>query len=171
MSVSMFLRLEGVAGGSRNYSYKGWSEVLSWQWEMFSNRTAPQISDKDHTSFGEISLVKPIGMDSTAIRTLYARGDIIPSAELSIIPVVSKREAKQKYLAMKMEKILIKSIVTAGSSDEDHFNETVVLLFNNIRFEYNLHTDASPGETSAASVDYEFAWDIAQNREWAQTAP
>lgn len=170
MSVEMYLRLDGVSGGTKNYSYRGWSDVLSWHWELLSNRVLPHVSDADRTSFGEISITKPIGMDSTAVMLLYAQGKTIPSVELNVVPVVSKREAKLKYLAMHMENVLVKSIVTGGSTSEDSFNEHVVLIFNSIRFEYNLHTVATPGENDASSVDYQFSWDIERNKEWKQTA-
>lgn len=162
----MYLRLDEVNGGSMNYSYKGWSDVLSWRWEMLSNRDLPQPTANDKASFGKISLTKPISMDSTAIMLLYAQGKTIQSADLNIIPVVGKREAKQKYLAMHMEGVVIKSIITGGSIDEDHFKEHIVLIFNRISFEYNFHATAMQGEDNTDSVDYQFAWDIAQNQQW-----
>jgi len=168
MSLEMLLRLDGVTGGCRNYHYKGWSEVLSWHWELLSNRTTPHISDSDRKSFGEISLTKPIGRDSTEMMLLYAQGKTIQYADLYMMPVVSKREAKQKYLSMHMEDVLIKSIVMGGVSADDHFDETIVLIFNNIKYEYNFHVASDPGENNASSIDFQFAWDIAQDQEWQQ---
>lgn len=168
MSVEMYLKLDEVIGGSKNYSRKGWSDVLSWHWEMLSNRSAPGATDNDKTTFGEISLTKPIGMDSTAIMLLYAQGKTIKSADLSIIPVVGKREAKQKYLSMHMEGVTVKSIVMGGDTSQDQFRETIVLIFNSIRFEYNQHLDIEPGEAHAGSVDYQFAWDIGRNQQLEQ---
>lgn len=165
MSVEMYLKLDEVIGGSKNYSRKGWSDVLSWHWEMLSNRGAPGVTENDKTSFGEISITKPLGMDSTAIMLLYAQGKTIKSADLSIIPVVGKREAKQKYLSMHMEGVSVKSIVTGGDTSQDQFRETIVFIFNSIRFEFNQHLDMNPGETLASSVDHEFAWDIGRNEQ------
>ncbi|MDZ7736603.1 MAG: type VI secretion system tube protein Hcp [Gammaproteobacteria bacterium] len=166
MSVEMYLKMDEVTGESRNYSYKGWSDVLSWHWELLSNRGSPQAGDNGETSFGEISITKHIGTDSAAIMLLYAQGKIIQYADLNIIPTVGKREAKQKYLSMRMEDVLVKSIITGGNTSETHFNENIVLSFNRIRFEYNFHAASSPGEDDAGSVDYQFAWDIAQNKQW-----
>jgi type VI secretion system secreted protein Hcp len=170
MSVEMYLKLDGISGGSRNYTYKGWSDVHSWRWEMLSNRGSAEATGIDKTSFKEISITKPISTDSTAIMLLYAQGKIVPCADLNIIPVLNKREAKQKYLAMRMEGIVVKSIITGGNTSEDSFNETIVLIFNSIRFEYNCHTASTPGADNATSVDYTFAWDIARNKEWQPAA-
>lgn len=168
MSLEMLLRLDGVTGGSRNYHYKGWSEVLSWHWELLSNRTTLQSTDNDKKSFGEISLTKPIGRDSAEIMLLYAQGKTIQYAELNMVPVVSKREAQQKYLSLHMEDVLIKSIITGGVRADDHFNETIVLIFNKIKYEYNFHIASDPGENNASYTDFHFAWDIARDQEWQQ---
>jgi len=164
MALEMFLRMDEVTGGSKNFSHKGWSDVHSWGWAMISNRGSAHVTDKDKTSFREISIVKKIGMGSTAIMQLYAQGKIIPSAELDIIPVVAKREARQKYLTIRMEDVLVKSIITGGNSSEDTFNENIILLFDKVHFEYNVN--AVPGTDSAGkeAAKYNFNWDIAQNK-------
>lgn len=168
MSLEILLRLDGVTGGCRNYHYKGWSEVFSWHWELLSNRNTSRVTDSDEKSFGEISLTKPIGRDSTAIMLLYAQGKTIQYADLKMVQLVSKREAQQKYLSLHMEDVLVKSIVTGGVSADDHFNETIVLLFNYIRYEYNFHIASDPGENNASSMEFQLAWDIAQDQEWQQ---
>lgn len=165
MPVEMFLKVDGVTGGSKNYSHKGWSDVSSWAWVMDSNRDPTNIKETGRTAFGEIAITKLIGMDSPAIMLLYAQGKTIASAELTIIPIVAKREASQKYLAMRMEDVLIKSIVTGGNSSEEFFSETLTLFFSRIRFEYTFN--AAPGiDPSGDSTAYSFAWDIRQNKEW-----
>lgn len=163
MSVEIYLKLDGVTGGTRNFAHKGYSDVISWSWELQSNRSSSQISEGDKTAFRQISVVKRIGMDSPNILSLYAQGKSITSAELTIVPVVAKREAKQKYLTIQMEDVLVKSVVTGGSSAEELFNETIVLLFGRVRYEFSVN--AVPG-SDAVGGDYKFAWDINQNREW-----
>lgn len=165
MPVEMYMKLDGVTGGSKDYSYKGWADVTSWGWGMVSNRNASHVADNDMTSFREISITKPIGADSAAIMLLYAQGKSIQNAELNIIPVVAKREAKQKYLSLQMEDVLIKSIVIGGSSSENFFNEKIILLFNKIKFEYNSYTLSNSQGSEGTSVDYTFAWDILNNKE------
>ena len=165
MSVEMFLKLDGVAGGSRNYDHKGWSDVVSWGWGMVSNRNSAQVTDADKTSFKEISISKRIGIDSTAIMLLYAQGKTIQYADLDIIPLVAKREVKQKYLSMHMEDVVVKSIITGGNVNDELFNENIILLFSRIRFEFNLPTITNAENAERTAADYSFAWDILQNKE------
>lgn len=165
MSVEMYLKMDGVTGGSKNFSHKGWSDVISWGWAMVSNRSAADVTDKDKTSFREMSIVKKIGMDSTAIMQLFAQGKVIESAELDVIPVVGKREARQKYLSIRMEDVLVKSIITGGNNSEDSFNENIVLLFGKVRFEYSVNAITGAENTGKEAAEYNFNWDITQNRE------
>lgn len=165
MSLEMFLKMDGVTGGSKNFNHKGWSDVHSWGWAMISNRGSSHVTDKDKTSFREISIVKKIGMDSTAIMLLYAQGKVIPTAELDIIPIVAKREARQKYLTIRMEDVLVKSIITGGNSSEDAFNENIILLFDKIHFEYNVNAVPGMDSPGKEAANYDFNWDIAQNKE------
>lgn len=166
MPIEMYLKLDGVNGGSKDHSHEGWADVTSWGWGMVSNRNAAQVSGNDMTSFREITITKPIGADSAAIMLLYAQGKLIQHADLNIIPAVAKREVKQKYLSLRMEDVLVKSIVVGGSSSENFFNEKIILIFNKISFEYNSFVSSNPQGLSEKSVNYNFAWDILNNKEW-----
>ena len=166
MSLEMFIKMDGITGESKNYQHKGWSDVTSWCWGMSSNRDSANVRDDDKPSFKELSITKRIGIDSTDIMLLFAQGKAIKNVVLNIIPVVAKREAKQKYLSMRMEDVLIKSITTGGSVTEDYFEENILLLFSKIRFEYNLNTPVTTENPAGTSVDYKFGWDLAMNQEW-----
>jgi type VI secretion system secreted protein Hcp len=166
MSVAMFLKMDGITGDSKNYDHKGWSDVVSWSWGLSSNRNSAQLHDDDMTSFKEISISKRIGMDSTDIMLLFALGKSVKNVELNIIPVVGARDAKQKYLSMLMEDVVIKSITTGGSTAEDFFKENIVLLFDKIRFVYNHNTAANSQNPEGTSLDFKFGWDISMNQSW-----
>lgn len=161
MPVEIFLKMDGVTGESRNFQHKGWADVMSWTWAITSNRSTPQQAANENASFNEISLIKRIGRDSTEMMKLFAAREVVPHAELSIMPVVSKKEAKQKYLHLYMEDVVIKSIVTGGSCEEEFFKERVTLLFDRIRFEYNQHAALGVDELS---VDHVFGWDISAGK-------
>ena len=166
MPVEMYMRLDGVTGGSKNFSFKGWSDVSSWGWGLVSNRNSANVTDNDLTSFKEISITKRIGTDTAAIMQLYAMGTTVKFAEVIVLPILSKKEAKQKYLAIRMEDVLVKSIVIGGNTEEDFFNEKIILLFSRIKFDYNYYSQASPEQTKGTVVEYSFAWDIGNNVKW-----
>lgn len=167
MSLQIFMKIDNVPGESKNYDYPGWSEVLSLNWGMTSNRRTVLPGTDDRTSMNEISVVKRLGADSAAIRSLFAAGSTIPTVELSITPVVGQREAKAKYLAVSMTDVVIKSIVTGGGIEDSFFKEHVTLLFEKVRFEYNRNSPATR-TAEGTSEDFCFGWDVAVNAAWNQ---
>ncbi len=166
MSLQMFIKIDGVEGGSKSYKYKGWSDVYSWNWGMTSNRKSSQKVDADKTSFNELSIIKPIGIDSTDIRMLYARGSDIANVELSIIPVVAKREPQTKYVHINLEDVVIKSIVTGGGVEDNYFKEHITFLFDRINFEYSDSEGTGDAANDNNNREHNFSWDVPANTDW-----
>lgn len=167
MDLQMSMKIDGVTGTSISSEHKGWSEIHSWNWGMTSNRKSIEVTDGTKTSLNELSVIKPIGIDSPGIRLLFAQGEKIPNVELSMTPIRGKREPVKKLLHVKLESVVIKSIVSGGGIDDEFFKEHITLLFDKIDFEYS---KAGPrnesGETPFA--DYDFCWDVLENNEWSK---
>lgn len=163
MPVEMFLKLDGITGGTRNFNHKGWADLISWGWDLQSNRNASRLVEGEKTAFKQMSIVKRIGMDSPDIMSMFVQGGIIASAEIDVLPIVSRREARQKYLSIRMEEVRVRSIVTGGNAAEEFFIETIVLLFGRIHYEFSVN---KVPDSDVAAADYRFAWDIANNKPW-----
>ena len=168
MPLQMFMKIDGVSGDSKNYEFKGWSDILSWNWGMTSNRKSGHGSDGDKTVLNEISIVKPLGIDSPGIRLLLAQGKSIPSVELSITPVVSKREVQTKYVSIKLEDVVIKSIVSNGGSEDNFFREHLTLLFDKVHFEFSHNAAPAVDGKAGAVSNFNFGWNVPSNAELAQ---
>ncbi|GEM_PF-2046446 len=167
MDLQMSMKIDGVIGTSISSEHKGWSEIHSWSWGMTSNRKSIEVTDGAKTSLNELSVIKPIGIDSPRIRLLFAQGEKIPTVELSMTPLRGKREPVKKLLHVKLESVVIKSIVSGGGIDDDFFKEHITFIFDKIDFEYS---KAGPrnesGETEFS--DYDFCWDALENKEWSK---
>lgn len=165
MDLQMNMKIDGIMGGSTSPHHKGWSEIHSWNWGMSSNRKTVEQTDDNKTSLNELSIIKPIGVDSPGIRLLFAKGDNIANVELSVTPIMGKREAPRKYLEIKLEGVMIKAIVSGGGIDDDFFKEHITLLFDKVKFEYS--QSGPRNETGQSdSIDYNFGWDVIDNKEW-----
>lgn len=164
MSLQMIMKIDGVVGEAKSFKHKGWADILSWAWGMTSNRKLSQAIEGDKTFLNELSITKAIGSDSSKIRLLYAQGASIPCVDLTIFPSVGKREAQKKYLDIKLEGVLIKSVVTGGGVDDSFFKENITLLFDKVRFEYNEDSTDSDANTSSTVNDFE--WNVSDNVEW-----
>ena len=167
MSLQMSMRMDGVTGESSSFAHKDWFDVISWNWGMTSNRKSAKIADGDAISLNEISIVKNIGIDSADIRLLYSNGSVIPTIDFSIRPETAKRQAATKYVDIRLEGVVIKSIVTGGNIEDKLFKEHITLLFDKINFEYSkLARQSADGKESAPEQGYKFGWDVVSKSEW-----
>ena len=164
MDLQMSMKIDGVTGKSLSSEHKGWSEIYSWNWGMTSNRKSLAVDDNFKASLNEISVVKPIGIDSADIRLLFARGENIANVEISVTPLRAKRGPIMKLLHMKLESVVIKSIISGGSMDDNYFKEHITMFFDKVNFEYSqAGTRNEKGETEF--IDHDFGWDILENKE------
>lgn len=168
MALQMMMKIDGVSGDSKSFKHKGWSDVLSWNWGLGSNRKSTQGVNGDKTTLNEISIIKALGNDSSGIRLLYAQGKTIAKVEFSISPVVAKREPARSYVDIKMEDVVIKSIVTGGGIDDDFFKEHITLLYDRIKFEYKRDDKADAEKTDGMKNGAGFEWNVPDNVEWRQ---
>ena len=164
MPLDMHMKIDGVTGEMTGMFHKGWSEIISWNWGMTSNRKAANAAEDSTTALNELSVVKKLGVDSTAIRLLFAQATVIPRVEFDVIPTTGKREAKTKYLNFVMENVVIKSIVTGGASEDNSFKEHITFIFERVNFECSKPPHISSG---AAGIDTNFAWNVTENAEWS----
>ncbi len=153
MSVEMFFRMEGVEGGTLNYSHKGWADCLSYQWDL-----APRAGDALGEGVNQLSLVKTVGPDSAVLMTLCTAATIVRVAELSIIPNLGKRDVPQKYLALTLEDVQVMRISTGGGLEESVFRETITLRFGKVRYEYHQYSDIGAAGAPRPLATYTFDW-------------
>ena len=159
MAVEIFLRVDGVTGGSQSYGHKGWADLLNWSWDLERAPNPLAALGERALHMNEISLVKTVGVDSAALMTLFAGGTPIKSAEINIVPVVGKRDAQQKYIAIALEDVLIKSISTGGSLDESVFKEKITLIFGKVKYEFHHYAEIGPSGGARTLTSYAFDWD------------
>ncbi len=166
MSLEIFLRLDGVVGGTRNYQHKGWAGLLSWRWALENGgaRDAAPGAGMDH-----LSVLKLTGHESPALLRLFAQQTPIKSAEISAIPLVGKREKAQQYVSIAMEDVRVVNIRTEGEAEDNAFRETITLKFGKIRYETFNHAAGDPHGAAVAddSIEkFEFRWDMDHNQQW-----
>jgi type VI protein secretion system component Hcp len=139
MALEIHMKIEDVTGDSKGFHFKGWCDVESMQWGMTSNREKVLDAEGATTSFNELSIEKPLGIDSASIRMLFAKGAVIPTVDLKVMPVATKREVQTKYL-------------------------DISLLFDRIKFEYSLDPFRPTGEELPPAI--EFSWNVSSNDGW-----
>jgi type VI secretion system secreted protein Hcp len=160
MAVELFLRLDGVTGGTKNAYHKGWSDLQSWRWDAAVARGA---DGREATQLDRIVVVRRTAIDSPALLDLLARRARVPVAEIAIVPAVTKREAQQKLIHIRLEEVAIDAIAMGGVAEDAFFTETVTLAFARVHFEFSRYIDTAPGADPGAAENYTFGWDVPGN--------
>lgn len=155
MALEIYLRVDGITGGTANYSHRGWADVQSYSWVLTRDAADPAIAHMN-----EITVVKQVGIESTGLMTLFAARTPIKSAELSVIPTVGKRDVPMKYLTLALEDVRITSISTGGSIDENAFRETITLQFARVKYESHHYGEIGPAGAARATSSHAFGWDL-----------
>lgn len=150
MALEIFLRLDGVIGGARNYYHPGSADVMSWQWCLSGTDSASPAD--------ELHIVKRVGIESPTLMRLWAEREVVPAGEISIVPVVGKRDAQQKFICIKLENIRVLSMEVGGSVDDNHATEKLTLRFELLRFEFHHYIDATPDSPDGTAQSVAFDW-------------
>jgi type VI secretion system secreted protein Hcp len=163
MALEMFLRIDGVVGGSRNYQHKGWADMLSWNWNLEHSSQKSAADSLQCENMNQITVLKAIGKESAAVLKLFAEKTPISAVEISVMPVVGKRESAQKYLSIVMEDVIISSVRTDGEAEENFFRERLILTFGKINYEFFQYAATDPGAANSAGESFSFGWDLNTN--------
>lgn len=157
MAVDMFLELEGIKGESVDKVHKEKIDILAWSWGMANSGTFHHGSGggAGKANFQDLSVTKYIDKSSATLLSNCATGKHIAKGKLII------RKAGDKpleYLTISLEKILVTSVSTGGSSGEERLTENVTLNFAKVTTDYKIQDDKGAGQAGGT-----FTFDIAAN--------
>lgn len=159
MAVDMFIKINGIAGESKDAAHIGQIDVLAWSWGMSQ-------SGSFHTGGGggagkvnvaDLSLTKYIDKASANLLLFCSNGDHIPDATLYV-----RKAGKDplEYLIIEMKKVMVTAVSTGGSGGEDKLTENISLNFAHVKVDYQQQKDT--GGKEGGPVTY--LWDIEANK-------
>ncbi|HET9396815.1 MAG TPA: type VI secretion system tube protein Hcp [Nitrospiraceae bacterium] len=159
MAVDQFLLLDGIQGETMDkvYSGKKGIDVLSFGWGVSNTGTFHQGSGggAGKANFQDLTITKYIDKATAPLMLMCANGKHIAKGEL----IVRKAgENPLEYMKISMEKILVSSYSTGGSSGEERLTENVTLNFAKVKVEYFMQNEKGGKEPGG-----QMAWDIAAN--------
>ena len=160
MAVDMFLKIEGVAGESKDKGHGDEIDVLAWSWGMSQSGSfhVGGGGGAGKASIQDISFTKYVDKSSTPLMLKCCKGEHIGKATLAVRKAGT---TPLEYLIINMDKLLVTSISTGGSGGEDRLTENVTLNFAKVEVKYQAQDDK--GGPDGGSVD--MTWNIEQNVE------
>lgn len=149
MAVDMFLKIEGIDGGSTDKSHDKWIDLLSFSWGL-SQEGSGQTghgSGAGKVAIQDFSFVKKVDTASPKLMQAACEGQHYPSASLAVrsslrgdnpsIIANAVANAPGDYLSLKLTDILVSSIRPGGNSNtDDQPMEAVSLNFQKIEVSY-----------------------------------
>jgi len=157
MAVDMFIKLGDVGGESTDSVHAGEIDVLSWSWGLSQSGTTHMGGGggSGKVNVQDINLTKYVDKASPKIMMACCNGKHYSEATL----VVRKAgENPVEYVKIRMTDLLITSVSTGGSGDEDRLTENVTLNFAKVSVDY---TPQKKDGTAEGPVT--MCWNIEQN--------
>jgi type VI secretion system secreted protein Hcp len=157
MAVDMFIKIGDLKGEAQDKTHKDEIDVLTWTWGV-SNSGSVHVglgAGTGKASVQDFSFTKWMDKSSTPLLLAYCNGKHFPQASLTIRKTGEK---PVEYCKIKMEEVIISSVSTGGSGQDDRLTEHVTLNFGKVSVDYTPQSDKG-----AAATPIPMSWDIAAN--------
>ncbi len=158
MAVDIFIKIGDIKGESVDQDHKDEIDVLGWAWGMSNPGSAVRPgSSSARPSFQDFSIIHRFDLASPSLMLACCNGKHIPEARLT---VRSAGEKPLEYLKITLNDVIVTSVSTGGSGDEDRPTETVTLNYAKVKVEYQQQNrDGSAGPKN------DMSWDLRANKE------
>ena len=159
MAASIFARIGTIKGESQDAKHKDEIEVLSWSWGVSQSGAMAHGGGggAGKASFHDFNFTHHVDKASPVLMTKCATGEHIKEATIT---VRKAGKGQQEYLVITMTDVLVTSVSTSVSAEEDAPVEGVSLAFAKVDLEYKpQRPDGSLGE------GIHFKFDLKANKE------
>ena len=164
MAFDAYLKIDGIVGEALDSNHKDWIEITDFRYmvEQIVSSTASSAggATAGKSNFPDFSIDKYIDKASPKLFELCASGKHIKNVVIHINRAGGKQE---KYLQIKLEEVIITSVVGAASTHSDLPLEHVNFNYGRISFTYIQQSRA----TGQAGGNISGGWDRTANKTYA----
>jgi type VI secretion system secreted protein Hcp len=158
--ISIFLKVADIVGESKDTVYKDASIADNWSWGI--QTAIDPLTRTTRSTFSSLSIAKPVDSATPKLMTACAQGKHYDRATL-----IMRKSGRTpiEFYRITLEDVLVSSVQDSGSSGGDIPYENLTLSYARIGVEYFQITPVD------STVRFEFAWDIANNKQGGVTFP
>jgi len=140
MSVTMFMKIDGIPGESQDKTYRDAIDVQTWNWGAKGADSLPRsgAGAAVRTTLQGFSFTKQVDRATPKIYESLMQGKHIKECTF----YCRKPAEKDRYLEIKMLDCVVSSIATGCEIGEDRPTENVTILINRVQLDY-FYKDAS----------------------------
>ena len=157
MAMDMFIKIDSLAGESKDSTHKGEIDVLAWSWGA-SNSGSAHVgggAGAGKVNVQDLSFTKYLDKSTPDLLLSTCNGKHWDQA---VLVVRKAGETPLEYLKITMSEVLVTSISQGGSGGEDRLTENVTLNFAKVKVDY-VEQSAKGAKGATPSM----GWDISQN--------
>src|ERR1700752_1552911 len=119
MAMDMFIKIDSLAGESKDSTHKGEIDVLAWSWGMSNSGTAHVGggAGAGKVNVQDLSFTKYV--DSASPTLVLAFGGGTPYDEAPLTVRKAGGDNPVEYIKLKRQEVFVSSVSTGGSGGED----------------------------------------------------
>jgi len=162
MAFDAFLKIDGIPGESTDGAHQDWIEIQSFSHELDQPAQATASSaggaTAERVNHGDYVISHFLDKASPKIYEACCTGKHIKDVTIELCRAGGD---KLKYMEIKMEQVLISSVIPSGTSSDAGFpSETVSFTYGKIKWTYTQQkrTDGSGGGNVSTG------WDLTANK-------
>jgi type VI secretion system secreted protein Hcp len=158
MAQDIFLKIEGIAGESRDAKHAGEIDVMDWSFgvSQTGNFHTGGGGGAGKANFQDFHFVHPIDKASPRLFLACASGEHIKNA---VLVVRKAGKEQQEYLKFTFSDLLVSSVQDGGAGGSAELpHQTVTIAFTKVEIEYR--PQKADGTLEAAIKN---GWDVAKN--------
>lgn len=159
MAVDMFLKIDGVAGESKDSTHKAEIDVLAWSWGVSNSGSTHSGGGggSGKANVQDFSFTKYVDKATPTLMLFSCNGKHIKEATLAVRKAGGDNPLE--YIKIKFSDILVTSVSTGGSGGQDRLTENVTLNFAKVELDYQEQKKDGSKEGGPISLK----WNIAAN--------
>src|SRR3990167_8924531 len=129
MAVDIFIKIGDIKGESQDKTHKDEIEVLNWSWGMSQsgNMHTGTGGGAGKVSIQDMSLTKFVDKATPNLMMHCSSGKHVPKVTLTVRKAGG--DSQVEYLIINLEEVLISSLSTGGSGNDDRLIENITLNF------------------------------------------
>ena len=159
MAVDIFIKIGDIKGESQDKTHKDEIEVLNWSWGMSQsgNMHTGTGGGAGKVSIQDLSLTKFVDKATPNLMMHCSSGKHVPKVTLTVRKAGG--DAQVEYLIINLEEVLISSLSTGGSGNDDRLIENITLNIAKVTVDYQ--PQKADGTKEGGPIKY--GWNIRSN--------
>ncbi|CAY76412.1 Hcp family type VI secretion system effector [Erwinia pyrifoliae] len=159
MTTSHFMRVSGITGESQDAAHKGWTDILSFEWDVSQPALAHTGGGNGagKVTFKDLTVVAFKDKATTALLKYCASGKHLDRMEVSVCKAGG---SQMEYSLITLEDVLVTRVTYSGVNGGEEIAMRYGFQAASVRLSYKEQT-ASGGKGSESLT----GWNIKENRE------